>query len=87
MTEHLQNISNIKWFMNISSKINSINFKNISKSISKDLAKKYAGHYTLNAGCFKIYNKKFDGMQKTIKKILNNASRKGNFLVQIKKLN
>ena len=29
---------NIKWFMNIPSKINSINFKNISKSISKDLA-------------------------------------------------
>ena len=48
---------------------------NISKSISKDLAKKYAGHYTLNAGCF-AYNKKFDGM-KTIKKNLNNASRKG----------
>ena len=40
---------NIKWFMNIPSKINSINFKNISKSISKDLGKKYAGHYTLNA--------------------------------------
>ena len=39
---------------------------NISKSISKDLAKKYAGHYTLNAGCF-VYNKKFDG--ETIKKL------------------
>ena len=66
---------NIKWFMNIPSKINSINFKNISKSISKDLAKKYAGHYTLNAGCF-AYNKKYDGM-KIIKKNLNTASRKG----------
>ena len=38
-----------RWFLNFTIKINSINFKNISRSINKTLAKKYAGHYTLNA--------------------------------------
>ena len=66
---------NIKWLMNFPIKINSINFKNISKSISMNLAKKYAGHFTLNAGCF-AYNYKFDGMKK-IRENLENASKKG----------
>lgn len=66
---------NIKWFMNFPTKINSINFKNISKSISKNLAKKYAGHFTLNAGCF-AYNHKFSGM-KAIRENLKKASQKG----------
>ena len=39
------------------------------------MAKKYAGHYTLNAGCFS-YNSKFDGL-KIIKKNLSIASKKG----------
>ena len=64
-----------KWFLNFPKKINSINFKNISRSINKTLAKKYAGHYTLNAGCF-AYNSKFDGLKK-IKKNLKLASKKG----------
>ena len=66
---------NIKWLMNFPVKINSINFKNISKSISMNLAKKYAGHFTLNAGCF-AYNYKFDGMKK-IRENLEDASKKG----------
>ena len=64
-----------KWFLNFPIKINSINFKNISRSINKNMAKKYAGHYTLNAGCFS-YNSKFDGL-KIIKKNLSIASKKG----------
>ena len=66
---------NIKWLMNFPTKINSINFKNISKSISLNLAKKYAGHYTLNAGCF-AYNRKFNGIKK-IRENLEIASKKG----------
>ena len=66
---------NIKWLLNFPIKINSINYKNISKSISKALGKKYAGFYTLNAGCFS-YNVKFDGMN-YIKKNLISASSKG----------
>ena len=65
----------IKWLMNFPTKINSINYKNISKSLSINLAKKYAGHFTLNAGCF-AYNHKFDGMKK-IRANLELASRKG----------
>ena len=64
-----------KWFLNFPTKINSINFKNISRSINKKLAKKYAGHYTLNAGCF-AYNSKFEGIE-YIKKNLELASKKG----------
>ena len=64
-----------RWFLNFPIKINSINFKNISRSINKTLAKKYAGHYTLNAGCF-AYNSKFDGL-KIIKKNLSIAASKG----------
>ena len=66
---------NIKWLWNFPSKINSINFKNISKSINKNMGKKYAGYYTLNAGCF-AYNSKFEGL-KNIKKNLSLASNKG----------
>ena len=66
---------NIKWLWNYPSKINSINYKNISKSISKSLGKKYAGYFTLNAGCFS-YNHKFDGLN-IIKKNLALSSKKG----------
>ncbi len=64
-----------KWFLSFPTKINSINFKNISRSINKTLGKKYAGYYTLNAGCF-AYNSKFDGLE-IIKKNLSMASKKG----------
>ena len=66
---------NIKWFLNFPFKINSINYKNISKSISKEMGKKYAGHYTLNAGCFG-YSKNYDGLS-VIHKNLEKASKKG----------
>ena len=66
---------NIKWLLNFPYKINSINYKNISKSISKEMGKKYAGHYTLNAGCFG-YNKNYDGLS-VIHKNLKEASKKG----------
>ncbi len=66
---------NIRWLWNYPSKINSINYKNISRSISKNLGKKYAGYYTLNAGCFS-YNSKFDGLN-NIKKNLALSSKKG----------
>lgn len=67
---------NIKWlFAGIPKKINSINYKNISKSISVKLATKYAGFYTLNAGCFS-YNKKFKNID-ILRNNLKKASRKG----------
>ena len=66
---------NIKWLLNFPYKINSINYKNISKSISKEIGKKYAGHYTLNAGCFG-YSKNYDGLS-VIHKNLKEASKKG----------
>ena len=66
---------NIKWLLNFPYKINSINYKNISKSISKEIGKKYDGHYTLNAGCFG-YSKNYDGLS-VIHKNLKEASKKG----------
>lgn len=66
---------NIKWFFNFPIKINSINYKNISRSVSKNLGKKYAGFYTLNGGCFS-YNSKFSDI-KIIRKNLINSSKKG----------
>lgn len=68
-------IISIKWFFNFPYKINSINYKNISRSLNKALGRKYAGHYTINAGCF-AYNHKFEGI-KNIRKNLNIASKKG----------
>lgn len=67
---------NIEWlFWKIPKKINTINFKNISKSISLNLGKKYSGYLTLNGGCFS-YNIKFDGL-KNIRSNLKLASKKG----------
>lgn len=66
---------NIKWLFNFPYKINSINYKNISKSISKEMGKKYAAYYTLNAGCFG-YNKNYEGLS-VIHKNLKEASKKG----------
>ena len=66
---------NIKWLFNFPIKINSINFKNISRSGSKKLGKKYAGFYTLNGGCFS-YNSKYVDI-KIIRKNLVNFSKKG----------
>ena len=71
-----QKLIDIKWLIGgIPKKINTINFKNISKSVSLELAKKFAGNFTLNAGCF-AYNIKFDGLDR-LRSNLSLASKKG----------
>ncbi len=65
----------IRWLFGFPKKVNSINYKNISKSISKTLGRKYAGYYTMNAGCF-AYNFKFSGIDK-LRSNLKLASAKG----------
>tara|TARA_B100000686_G_C16640771_1_gene889979 strand:+ start:208 stop:1113 length:906 start_codon:yes stop_codon:yes gene_type:complete len=44
----------IDWFLGFPKKIRTINYKNISKSVSYSLGRKYALHPTLNAGAFAI---------------------------------
>ena len=63
------NNANVEWFMNFPKKVKTINYKNISKSISKKLARKYAFYSTLNAGAFAISSKReiWDCFQKNIK--------------------
>ena len=46
--------ANVEWFLGFPKKIKTINYKNIGKSVSKKLARKYAFHSTLNAGAFAI---------------------------------
>ena len=46
--------ANVEWLFGFPKKIKTINYKNISKSISKTLGRKYAFHSTLNAGAFAI---------------------------------
>ena len=68
-------LMNIKWLGIFPIKINSINYKNISKSISRKIGREFASYATLNAGCFS-YNYKFEGM-KIIRQNLILASQKG----------
>ena len=67
--------ANVEWLFGFPKKIKTINYKNISKSISRSLGRKYAFHSTLNAGAFAINdNSKIWGcFQKNIKL----AARKG----------
>ena len=46
--------ANVEWFLGFPKKIKTINYKNISRSISKKLGRKYAFYSTLNAGAFAI---------------------------------
>ena len=46
--------ANVEWLFGFPKKIKTINYKNISKSISKSLGRKYAFHSSLNAGAFAI---------------------------------
>ena len=46
----------VDWFLSWPTKIRSINYKNIGKSVSYKLGRKYALHPTLNAGAFAINN-------------------------------
>ena len=61
--------ANVEWFFGFAKKIKTINYKNISKSISKSLGRKYAFHSTLNAGAFAINDnvKIWECFQKNIK--------------------
>ena len=68
-------LANIDWFFGFPKKIKTINYKNMSKSISKSLAQKYAFHSTLNAGAFALSDNQdiWQCFQKNIKL----ASKKG----------
>ena len=69
------NNAKVEWFMNFPTKVKTINFKNISKSVSKKLAKKYAFYSTLNAGAFAISDS--DKIWKCFQKNINLAAKKG----------
>jgi lipopolysaccharide biosynthesis glycosyltransferase len=65
----------VEWVFNFPKKIKTINFKNIKRSISSNLAKKYAMYPTLNGGVFSIgSNAK---IWKSFQKNVELASRKG----------
>jgi len=68
-------LASVEWFFNFPKRIKTINYKNIGKSVSKKLAKKYAFHATLNAGAFAIKSNSliWDVFQKNVKL----ASKKG----------
>ena len=63
------NTARVDWFMNLPLKVKTINYKNIGKSVSKKLGKKYAFYSTLNAGAFAINSNKaiWDCFQKNVK--------------------
>ena len=62
------NNAKVEWFFNFPTKIKTINYKNIGRSVSKKLAKKYAFFSTLNAGAFAISsNDIWDTFQNNIK--------------------
>ena len=63
------NNANVEWFLNFHIKVKTINFKNIKRSISSFLAKKYAFYSTLNAGAYAISSKKeiWNCFQKNVK--------------------
>ncbi len=63
------------WFLGIPSKIRTINYKNISKSVSYALGRKYSLHATLNAGAFALNNS--DKLWKIIQKNTFLAAKKG----------
>ena len=69
------NNAKVEWFMNFPTKVKTINFKNISKSVSKKLAKKYAFYSTLNAGAFAISDS--DEIWKCFQKNINLAAKRG----------
>ena len=62
------NNAKVEWFFNLPTRVKTINYKNIGKSVSKKLAKKYAFFSTLNAGAFAISsNDIWDTFQNNIK--------------------
>ena len=69
------NTANVEWFLNFPRRIKTINFKNIGKSVSKKLAKKYAFYSTLNAGAFAINSN--DTIWKCFQKNVKLAAKRG----------
>ena len=67
--------ANVEWLFGFPKKIKTINYKNISKSISKSLGRKYAFHSTLNAGAFAINDN--INIWKCFKKNIKLAAKKG----------
>ena len=67
--------ANVEWLFGFPKKIKTINYKNISKSISKSLGRKYAFHSTLNAGAFAINNN--NEIWKCFQKNIKLAAKKG----------
>ena len=67
--------ANVEWLFGFPKKIKTINYKNISKSISKSLGRKYAFHSTLNAGAFAINNNV--NIWKCFQKNIKLAAKKG----------
>jgi lipopolysaccharide biosynthesis glycosyltransferase len=67
--------ANVEWLFGFPKKIKTINYKNISRSVSKELGRKYAFYSTLNAGAFAIN----DNMQiwKCLQKNVQLAAKKG----------
>ena len=65
----------VDWLLGFPKKIRSINYKNISRSVSKELAKKFALYPTLNAGAFAINNN--SDLWKLFQKNIILASKKG----------
>ena len=69
------NNANVEWFFNFPYKVKTINYKNIGKSISKKLAKKYAFYSTLNAGAFAISSNQ--DIWRCLQKNISLAARRG----------
>ena len=67
--------ANVEWLFGFPKKIKTINYKNISRSVSKTLGRKYAFHSTLNAGAFAINNN--DKIWKCLQKNVQLAAKKG----------
>ena len=69
------NNANVEWFMNFPKKVKTINYKNIGRSVSKKLGKKYAFYSTLNAGAFGVSSN--DNIWKGIQNNIKLAAKKG----------
>jgi len=67
--------ANVEWLFGFPKKIKTINYKNISKSISRSLGRKYAFHATLNAGAFAINDN--SRIWETFQKNIKLAAKKG----------
>lgn len=69
------NTAKVDWLFNLPVKVKTINYKNIGRSVSKKLAKKYAFYSTLNAGAFAISSNQL--IWETLQKNVKLAAKKG----------